>query len=119
MAAWRHRAADRLVACPCRHRLRRASRHQRPAAGEYERGRGRGCGDRRLGPASGACGIRRLVHLSSIRAMGETAPADRPLRAADPPEPADAYGRAKLGIEIAATNAARAAGLDLVILRPP
>ncbi len=69
--------------------------------------------------ASGACGIRRLVHLSSIRAMGETAPADRPLRAADPPEPADAYGRAKLGIEIAATNAARAAGLDLVILRPP
>jgi nucleoside-diphosphate-sugar epimerase len=69
--------------------------------------------------AAHGAGIRRLVHISSIRAMGEETPPDRRFTATDAPSPQDAYGRAKLAIEHAATAAAVASGLDLVILRPP
>jgi UDP-4-keto-D-QuiNAc 4-reductase len=72
-----------------------------------------------LARACAAAGVRRLVHISSIRAMGVATPPGRPFRAADPPLPREAYGRAKLAIEDAAASAARDCGLDLVILRPP
>jgi UDP-4-keto-D-QuiNAc 4-reductase len=72
-----------------------------------------------LARAAAAAGVRRFVHVSSIRAMGGVTFPGRPLSAADPPLPRDAYGRVKLAIEGAVTSAARDCGLDFIILRPP
>ena len=72
-----------------------------------------------LAREAAACGVRRLVQMSSLRAMGETTPRGAPFRATDPPRPADPYGRAKLALERALAMAAVEADLDLVILRPP
>jgi nucleoside-diphosphate-sugar epimerase len=69
--------------------------------------------------AAAAARVRRLVHISSIRAMGEATAPGRPFRVDDRPCPRDAYGRIKFAIEATAVAAARNSGLDLVILRPP
>jgi nucleoside-diphosphate-sugar epimerase len=72
-----------------------------------------------LAQAAAAAGVGRLIHVSSIRAMGEaTAPGER-FRAGDPPTPRDPYGRVKLAIEDAIAAAAASAKLDLIIVRPP
>ena len=62
---------------------------------------------------------RRLVLVSSVKAMGEATAPGQPFRPADPPRPGDAYGRAKLASEQAATAAARNVGVELVVIRPP
>jgi len=72
-----------------------------------------------LGHAAAAEGVRRLLLMSSIRAMGEVTRPGAPFRADDPPLPREVYGVAKLTIERAVLSAARETGLDLVILRPP
>jgi UDP-4-keto-D-QuiNAc 4-reductase len=72
-----------------------------------------------LAHAAAAAGVRRLVHVSSIRAMGASTPPGRPFRGDDPPLPGDAYGRAKFEIERVVRTAADDTGLELVILRPP
>jgi len=72
-----------------------------------------------LARSAAASGVRRLVHMSSVRAMGEATQPGAPFRPTDPPQPRDAYGRAKLATEHALLAAARQTGLDLVILRPP
>jgi UDP-glucose 4-epimerase len=72
-----------------------------------------------LARAAASSGVKRLVLVSSIKAMGETTAPGRPFRADDEPKPADAYGRAKLASERAAAVAARDTGLELVIIRPP
>jgi nucleoside-diphosphate-sugar epimerase len=69
--------------------------------------------------AAAAYGVKRLVLLSSVKAMGEATAPGRPFGAADVPHPEDAYGRAKLASERAATEAARETGLELVVIRPP
>lgn len=58
-------------------------------------------------------GARRLVYLSSVKAVGESR--DAPYDEHTLPQPQDAYGRTKLQAE----QAVRAAGLETVILRPP
>jgi nucleoside-diphosphate-sugar epimerase len=63
--------------------------------------------------------VRRLIHMSSVRAMGEATLPGAPLRGNDPPRPSDPYGRAKLAIERALQAAARESGIEIVILRPP
>lgn len=72
-----------------------------------------------LARAAAAAGVRRLVHMSSIRAMGAATSPGAPFRAADRARPADPYGRTKLAVEDALAAVAREAGLGLVILRPP
>jgi nucleoside-diphosphate-sugar epimerase len=72
-----------------------------------------------LAAAAAQAGIRRFVHVSSIRAMGEATAPGQPFRADDPPRPRDPYGRRKLEIERALSRAAEASGLEPVILRPP
>jgi nucleoside-diphosphate-sugar epimerase len=72
-----------------------------------------------LGHAAAAQGVRRLLLMSSIRAMGEATRPGAPFRPADPPLPREAYGVAKLAIERAVLSATRETGLELVILRPP
>jgi nucleoside-diphosphate-sugar epimerase len=68
--------------------------------------------------ASAASRVKRLVLISSIKAMGEVTPPGRPFRAVDSPHPQDAYGRTKLASERAAREAAEETELELVIIRP-
>jgi nucleoside-diphosphate-sugar epimerase len=72
-----------------------------------------------LARAAVGTGVRRLVLMSSVRAMGDSTTLGVPFRSADPPLPRDAYGRGKLAIEKALQATVRATGLELVILRPP
>ena len=72
-----------------------------------------------LARALAASGGRRLVLVSSVKAMGEASSPGRPLRPDDQPRPEDAYGRAKLASERAAATAARETGIELVVIRPP
>jgi nucleoside-diphosphate-sugar epimerase len=72
-----------------------------------------------LARQAAAAGVRRLVHMSSVRAMGERTRPGMPFGAADAPRPRDRYGRGKLATERALLAAARASGLELVLLRPP
>lgn len=64
-------------------------------------------------------GLRRLIFMSSIKAMGEATRPGREFRADDPPCPEDGYGRTKLVTERALAKVAAATGVELVILRPP
>ena len=93
-----------------------ARAHRAPSAaigaGEVE-------GAAALARAAAAAGVRRLVHMSSIRAMGPATLPGAPFSAADRARPADPYGRTKLAVEGALAAAALGSGLDLVILRPP
>jgi len=72
-----------------------------------------------LARAAARAGVRRLVHLSSIKAVADATPRDLPIAPDAAPHPADAYGRAKLATEQALRNVAAIAGLDLVVVRPP
>lgn len=72
-----------------------------------------------LARAAAAAGARRLIYLSSIKAMGEATAANKPFRAGDPARPVDAYGRAKLATEQTLAAVAAETGLELVIVRPP
>jgi nucleoside-diphosphate-sugar epimerase len=59
--------------------------------------------------------VRRLVHISSLAAIGP-AGADNPAREEDPPHPVSDYGRSKLAGELEVRNQCRA---EFVIIRPP
>jgi UDP-glucose 4-epimerase len=72
-----------------------------------------------LARAAAASGVRRLVYMSSVRAMGAVTALGAPFRPTDPPLPRDAYGRAKLASERSLLAAAQETGLELVVLRPP
>jgi len=72
-----------------------------------------------LARAAAEGGLRRLLYMSSIRAMCDVTPPGLPLRSDDPTLPRDSYGRRKLAIERALQAAALETGLELVILRPP
>ena len=72
-----------------------------------------------LARAAAASGVRRLVYMSSVRAMGAVTGPGVPFCPTDPPLPRDAYGRAKLATERLLLAAAQETGLELVILRPP
>jgi UDP-4-keto-D-QuiNAc 4-reductase len=73
----------------------------------------------KLASAAAKAGVRRLIHMSSIRAMGDMTMPGRPFLCTDAPSPRDAYGRGKLAVERALRAAARQDGIELVILRPP
>jgi nucleoside-diphosphate-sugar epimerase len=66
--------------------------------------------------AAAAAGARRIVYLSSIKAMGEATQPGHPFRAAEDPEPQDPYGQGKLATERAL---AAVPGVELVVIRPP
>ena len=69
--------------------------------------------------ALAAAGGRRLVLVSSVKAMGEATAPGRPFRPDDEPGPEDAYGRTKLAGERCAVAAARDTGVELVVIRSP
>ncbi|MEI8394094.1 MAG: NAD-dependent epimerase/dehydratase family protein [Rhodospirillaceae bacterium] len=71
---------------------------------------------RRLAEAAATAGVRRMVLMSSVKALGEGG--SEPLSAATVPAPAEPYGISKLEAESALAEAA-GAGLDWTVLRPP
>lgn len=73
---------------------------------------------REIAALAGATGVRRMIYLSSVKAIGEES-GQRPLDGSDPPAPRDDYGRSKLAAEQALHEVAAATGLDVVVLRPP
>ena len=70
-----------------------------------------------LAQAAHAAGVRRLVFISSVKAMGEATPMNAPWHAHSEPHPVDAYGRSKWAAEQAL--AAWRDRLEVVIVRPP
>jgi nucleoside-diphosphate-sugar epimerase len=62
-------------------------------------------------------GVRRFVYLSTVKVNGEGG--DLAYRAADTPQPADAYARSKMQAEEVLRDAARMSGMELAIIRPP
>lgn len=76
-------------------------------------------GTRGLALAAARAGVRRLVHVSSIKALGERSRPGAPLRADSPPHPEDAYGLSKWEAEQALAAIAASTGLQTVVVRPP
>jgi UDP-4-keto-D-QuiNAc 4-reductase len=72
-----------------------------------------------LARAASAAGVRRLVYMSSVKAMGGATRLGRPFHPDDEPRPRDGYGRGKLATEEALSAATRGSALELVVLRPP
>ncbi|MEP7244886.1 MAG: NAD-dependent epimerase/dehydratase family protein [Gammaproteobacteria bacterium] len=63
-------------------------------------------------------GVRRFVHLSSVKVNGEQTTM-RPYAASDEPHPADAYGVSKCLSEAAVREASAGTSLEAAIVRPP
>ena len=72
-----------------------------------------------LARAAARSGVRRLVYMSSVRAMGAVTRPGVPFRPTDPPLPRDDYGRMKLATERLLSATAQETGLALVVLRAP
>ena len=72
-----------------------------------------------LARAAEAAGVRRFVFASSVKALGESTPADRPFDDATPPHPEDPYGASKLEAERALHAIGAAGRIEAVVLRPP
>ena len=75
-------------------------------------------GTERLAHSAAACGVRRLVFLSSVKVNGERT-TGRPCTEGDTPRPEDAYGVSKWEAEQALSRIAAETGLEVVVLRPP
>jgi nucleoside-diphosphate-sugar epimerase len=87
---------------------------------------GRGAADHKeaqaarvLALAAARAGVRRMIHMSSVRTMGDATLPGAPLRESDLPRPRDDYGRGKLAIERTLLRAAQETCVEIVILRPP
>ncbi|HRN53764.1 MAG TPA: NAD-dependent epimerase/dehydratase family protein [Gemmatimonadaceae bacterium] len=76
-------------------------------------------GTRRLAEESARLGVRRLVFVSSIKAIAGNADNRCPLTPADSPLPGDAYGDSKLAAERDLQAVASSTGLEAAIVRPP
>ncbi|CAO3423034.1 UDP-glucose 4-epimerase family protein [Azospirillum doebereinerae] len=75
-------------------------------------------GTRRLAESAASAGVRRFVHLSSVKALvDESQP--RPLDDATTPDPHSPYGVSKLEAERALADIAARTGLEVATIRPP
>jgi nucleoside-diphosphate-sugar epimerase len=90
--------------------------HAPPSIAELERVNV--AGTLRLAQQAAERGVKHLIFLSSIKAVGDESP-DRPLREDDPPGPKDPYGRAKLDAERGLQRISSISGLRVTVLRPP
>lgn len=75
-------------------------------------------GSRKLAEDAAAAGVRRLVFVSSVKAMGEASPEGRPWREDDRCCPEDDYGKSKLAAELVLSEIAARTNMQIVILRP-
>jgi UDP-glucose 4-epimerase len=78
-------------------------------------------GSLRVAAAAYAVGAKRLVFVSSIKAMGEAEPGSppRPWTETDTAVPSDPYGISKCEAEQALRETCARLGLELIIIRPP
>ncbi|WP_420123071.1 NAD-dependent epimerase/dehydratase family protein [Nakamurella sp.] len=76
-------------------------------------------GSRRLARTAFRGGVRRMVFVSSIGAVGSASPPGHPLGENDPCRPTSAYGRSKRKAEVCLRQEADRHGGELVIIRPP
>ncbi|MBU9443570.1 SDR family oxidoreductase [Burkholderia multivorans] len=72
----------------------------------------------RVAEAAHRHGVRRIVFVSSIKALAE-ADDGRPLSEVMPPHPQDPYGRSKRDAEVLLRQLGESTGLETVIVRPP
>lgn len=75
-------------------------------------------GTLRLARSAAAAGVRRLVFLSSVKALGEATP-DGPFTDSSPANPRDPYGVSKREAETGLSELAARSGMEVAILRPP
>lgn len=76
-------------------------------------------GTEHLARVAAACGVKRLVYVSSIKVNGEATQGGLKYGESDPPEPQDPYGISKYEAEEVLHRVARETGLEVVIVRPP
>ncbi len=76
-------------------------------------------GTEHLARAAAACGVKRLVYVSTIKVNGVATQGDRKYGESDSPAPQDAYGISKYEAELALHRLAQETGLEVVIMRPP
>lgn len=76
-------------------------------------------GTRTLLDAALAADVKRVVFMSSIKAVGESSPPGRPIDSTSVPRPEDAYGVSKLEAETLLRNRCEAADVAWTIIRPP
>ncbi|WEY39439.1 SDR family oxidoreductase [Paraburkholderia sp. SUR17] len=75
-------------------------------------------GSLRVARAARRAGVRRLVFVSSIKAVAESSQ-DHPVTETDRPMPTDPYGISKLEAERALLEFGAQSGMEIVIVRPP
>jgi nucleoside-diphosphate-sugar epimerase len=93
---------------------------QDPAINPLEAYRWTNCeGTRKLAESAASAGVRRLIFVSSVKAMTGKESLDFPLRETDTPCPNDPYGISKLEGEEALIRVCEKTGMEGVILRPP
>jgi nucleoside-diphosphate-sugar epimerase len=71
-----------------------------------------------LARAALRAGVRRLVFVSSVKALGGANP-NGPLTDTSPPNPEGPYGISKWEAEVGLREAASGSGMEVVVLRPP
>jgi UDP-glucose 4-epimerase len=71
-----------------------------------------------LALAAHRAGVRRMVYLSSVKALADRSP-NGALPRNFPPKPADPYGRSKLECERQLAVISGSTGLQVVVIRPP
>lgn len=64
-------------------------------------------------------GVRRLVFISSVKALGESTLPGHPFLHDTPPAPQDPYGQSKWAAEQGLWRIAAETGLEVVVIRPP
>ena len=72
----------------------------------------------RLAKQAASNGVKRFIHISSIKVNGEST-SGYPFKADDTPAPEDSYGISKWETEQALQKISSETGLDVVIIRPP
>ena len=75
-------------------------------------------GTRRLGEAAAAAGVKRLLYVSSVKALADESRAE-PLSETTEPDPHSPYGLSKLEAERALAAISTRTGLEVVVIRPP
>lgn len=76
-------------------------------------------GTRKLAKAAVAQGVRRMIYISSVKALGDGRPDGAPYRDDDAPSPTDAYGLSKLEGERILEEVGGGGRIETVVLRPP
>lgn len=74
---------------------------------------------RRLARNAAEAGVRRMVFLSSVKAVGESSLHNNPLSIADARQPEDLYGISKCRAEMLLRDFSVNSGFEVVIVRPP